>query len=232
MSQYEQQLGHFANRLARELLQHQIAASVDNASLRDYSVKLRLTRLGTDLGNVVLYYSPKRNSYRLVLQELTAHHYDDYILAAFERLAGANSPAIIPPGYSAYVDGTFDHGRVGYGAVVICDGAVVQELFGRVLDNENSRQVAGELAAVQAVVRWCEARGVPEINIYYDYTGIEQWALGRWQANMRLTQQYYQFMRSTPVAVHFRKVQSHSGNRWNDRADALARRGAATGGEG
>jgi ribonuclease HI len=230
MSQYARQLQHFAQKLVEELKQHRITAAIDDASLREYSLKLRLSYQGADLGNAVLYYSPKKNSYRLVLQELTAHDHDETIAAAFHKLAGTDTPASpTAQGYVAYVDGSYDNGRVGYGALILRDGVVAAELFGRVSDADESRQVAGELAAVQAVIRWCAANGVERISIYYDYTGIEHWALGRWQANTPLTQRYRQFMQSAPVAVVFHKVQSHSGNRWNDRADALARRGAATG---
>jgi ribonuclease HI len=127
---------------------------------------------------------------------------------------------------SAYVDGSFVDGRVGYGAVILRNGTPVQELWGAVEKYTESRQVAGELAAVMRVVDYCRAHRISEVDVYYDYAGVEMWACGRWKANLPMTQAYRQYMQNSPVKVNFCKVKSHSGNRWNEHADALARRGA------
>ncbi|MFQ3660668.1 MAG: RNase H family protein [Anaerolineae bacterium] len=134
-------------------------------------------------------------------------------------------------GYRAYVDGSFINGRVGYGAVILHGDEIVTELSGEVTSYQESRQVAGELSAVMRVVAYCKAQGIPQIDIFYDYAGVEMWATGRWKAKLPMTQAYQQYMSSSTVKVRFHKVTSHSGNPWNDYADALARKGA-TGGAG
>jgi viroplasmin and RNaseH domain-containing protein len=131
-------------------------------------------------------------------------------------------------GYEIYVDGSFINGRTGYGAVILKDGEVVDELSGAVSDPSvaYARQVAGELLAVEESLRWCEKHSVNEVSIFYDYYGIEKWATGRWKANQPLTVNYREFVRGSGVRVHWHKVNSHAGDRWNDRADALAKKGA------
>ena len=55
--------------------------------------------------------------------------------------------------YEIYVDGSFINGATGYGAVILKNGAVVDELYGAVAATEvnNTRQVAGELIAVRSL---------------------------------------------------------------------------------
>jgi len=105
---------------------------------------------------------------------------------------------------------------------------VVDELFGAVAAAEvsNTRQVAGELIAVKESLKWCREHSIDEVSIYYDYLGIEKWATAQWKTNQPLTKEYARFVQECPIKIHWRKVASHTGNRWNDRADALAKKGA------
>jgi len=132
--------------------------------------------------------------------------------------------------YESYVDGSFINGATGYGAVILKNGAVVDELYGAVAATEvnNTRQVAGELIAVREALKWCCKHSISEVSIYYDYLGIEKWATGQWKTNQPLTREYARFVRECPIKIHWHKVDSHSGNRWNDRADALAKKGAGS----
>jgi ribonuclease HI len=117
-------------------------------------------------------------------------------------------------------------GGVGYGAVLLKDGEVVTELSGGVERDIKSRQVAGELVAVMRLLTYCADHSIDAVEIFYDYTGIEMWATGRWKTNTPLTQRYVAFVKRSPVNITWQKVKSHSGDTWNDRADELARQGA------
>jgi ribonuclease HI len=130
--------------------------------------------------------------------------------------------------FEIYVDGSFINGATGYGAVVLENGKVVDELSGAVDASEvnETRQVAGELAAVREALNWCCKHSVDEVSIYYDYLGIEKWATRQWKTNQPLTKDYARFVAECPIKIHWHKVDSHTGNRWNDRADALAKQGA------
>ena len=132
--------------------------------------------------------------------------------------------------FEIYVDGSFINGATGYGAVVLEDGKVVDELSGVVDASEvnETRQVAGELVAVKEALNWCREHSVDEVSIYYDYLGIEKWATRQWKTNQPLTKDYARFVAECPIRIHWHKVDSHTGNRWNDRADALAKLGAGS----
>lgn len=127
--------------------------------------------------------------------------------------------------YEAYVDGSYAKRRVGYGAVLLKDGEPIEQFSGEVTEDTSSRQVAGELVAVMTVITYCEENAIDEVAIYYDYTGIKNWAVGAWKTNKALTQRYAAFMKRAKVRVRWHKVKAHSGNRWNDVADELAKAG-------
>jgi ribonuclease HI len=132
--------------------------------------------------------------------------------------------------FEIYVDGSFINGATGFGAVILENGKVVDELSGAVDASKvnGTRQVAGELAAVKEALNWCLEHSVKEVSIYYDYLGIEKWPTGQWKTKQPLTKEYARFVRECPIKIHWRKVDSHTGNRWNDRADLLAKQGAGS----
>ncbi len=129
----------------------------------------------------------------------------------------------------AYVDGAWVDGGVGYGFVILDRSSIIAERSESVPKGPwaDSRQVGGELLAMMAVLAWCEERSVPEITVFYDYEGIRSWAVGEWKANKEITRTYVGEMRRCSVKVRWVKVKSHSGDRYNDRVDRLAKDGAA-----
>lgn len=59
---------------------------------------------------------------------------------------------------------------------------------------------------------------IEEIDIYYDYEGVEKWCTGAWKANKSGTISYKQFYDEIKksVKVSFNKVKGHSGDKYND----------------
>lgn len=137
----------------------------------------------------------------------------------------------------AYVDGSFDEkiGRYAFGCVMIMpNGEIVRESGNG--DNPDSlalRNVTGEMLGAMYAVKWCEKNGYSGIKICYDYLGIEKWALGEWKAKNALTQKYAEFMRenSKKLNISFQKIAAHTGNKYNEEADKLAK-AALTEGKG
>lgn len=53
---------------------------------------------------------------------------------------------------------------------------------GNDLEMASMRNVAGEILGAMAAVEKAEELGLSQLIIYYDYSGIEAWATGEWQA--------------------------------------------------
>ena len=193
---------------------------------------MSVQRAGQCFGHVNLYYSPKKDQFSLRTHELEDQVVIPDLEACWDRLSSPDADcaarANAAAGYQAYTDGSYMDEAIGYGVVVLKDGNPVAELSGPVEEEalQGMRQVGGELQAVYRTIEWCQAHDVQDTAIFYDYAGIEKWATGEWKANNPATRAYAAFIRDCPVAVRWHKVESHSGNRWNDRADQLAKLGA------
>ena len=128
----------------------------------------------------------------------------------------------------AYVDGSFNAktGEYSFGAVIFQSGKTAEynEKFN---DTEMAemRNVAGEIKGAEFVMRYCIERGIKSVKIVYDYMGIEAWATGKWKTNKSGTIAYKAYYDSIKdkLIVEFEKVKGHSGDKYNDRADALAK---------
>ena len=128
----------------------------------------------------------------------------------------------------AYVDGSFllEDFEFSYGAVIFHNGEM-KEFSEKFSDPElvTMRNVAGEIKGAEFVMRYCLENNITEIDIYYDYMGIEKWCTGEWKANKPGTIDYRDFYNSIKdkLKVNFVKVKGHSGDKYNDLADKLAK---------
>lgn len=127
--------------------------------------------------------------------------------------------------FEVYTDGSFTKGKYSYGYAFVKAGEVVFESYGIGEDPEASsmRNVAGEIAAVRHAVEKARSLNV-RIRIYHDYSGISHWVTGDWQAKNKFTQAYVEFMRAHRGLYEFQKVAGHSGDRFNDYVDRLAKK--------
>jgi ribonuclease HI len=130
-------------------------------------------------------------------------------------------------GHHIFIDGSYIAGSVGYGVVVLYNGEVIEELSGKVDEPHflGMNQVGGELVGVLMAVEWCSNNQIDSVSLHYDYKGIYQWANGDWKANKPGTLLYQQEAQKWNIKIDWQKVESHSGNRWNDQADRLAKKG-------
>lgn len=132
-------------------------------------------------------------------------------------------------GLFIYVDGSFsvDKGNYSYGLVAVKDGEIIYKDKGKGFDKEaiSLRNVSGEVLGARMAVEYAIENGFKEITIAYDYQGVESWALGTWKRNNRITIDYNEFMQSkmNEVKIRFKKIKGHSGHKYNDLADKLAK---------
>ena len=128
----------------------------------------------------------------------------------------------------AYVDGSFniETCEFSFGAVIFVDGKTLtfSEKFDDV-ELATMRNVAGEIKGSEFVLRYCREHKIPAVEIYHDYEGIAAWAEGRWKTNKMGTMAYKQIFDeiAKTVDVTFVKVKGHSGDKYNDMADRLAK---------
>jgi ribonuclease HI len=128
----------------------------------------------------------------------------------------------------AYVDGSFNifTKYYGYGGFIMHNNQkYIIQGKGNAPNLVEMRNVAGEIIGCQEACKKAIQLGIRDIDIFYDYAGIKEWATGSWDRKKEETKQYYYFMQSIkPILnINFRKVEGHSGNEGNDEADRLAK---------
>lgn len=130
---------------------------------------------------------------------------------------------------TAYIDGSYDQatGCYSFGGVLI-DGKIQKTFFKKYELDEyaEARNVAGEIKGAGYIIQYAIHQGIKELNIVYDYEGIEKWYTGIWKANSLIAKAYVNFMEKVKdqIKINFIKVKSHSHNKYNDMADELAKK--------
>ncbi|MGG3943011.1 viroplasmin family protein [Peribacillus psychrosaccharolyticus] len=130
----------------------------------------------------------------------------------------------------AFVDGSYDEKSkvYGFGVVLVSKDGTTEEIIGS--DNNkdyvDTRNVAGEIEGVQSAITHAVGKGYKKIAIFYDYTGIEKWANGEWNAKATIAKDYVVFITDMRrcIDIEYHKVKAHSGIEYNEKADELAKR--------
>lgn len=140
------------------------------------------------------------------------------------------TPTFKEGGLLAYVDGSFNvkTSEYGYGCVLLEGQNVIKELYGNGSSEEyvSMRNVSGEILGSEAAITYAMENGYDTIFIYYDYEGIEKWANGMWKTNKPGTIRYAEFVAESKkqIEIGFVKVEAHTGDFYNERADLLAKK--------
>lgn len=128
----------------------------------------------------------------------------------------------------AYIDGSYDDsiGRFSYAAIMFLgDKKVCYLNCSDDAELKEIRNVAGELLAACYVMEYCVKHKIKSVEINYDYIGIEYWATKEWKAKNEFTKRYAKFTEKYLglINITFNKIKSHSGNKYNDEVDKLAK---------
>ncbi|MFA5577437.1 MAG: ribonuclease H family protein [Tissierellaceae bacterium] len=128
----------------------------------------------------------------------------------------------------AYVDGSFSLEKFEYSYGIVFLTVAGKETFSGKEDHRDlaeMRNVSGELKGAMEAMKIALDRNIVTLYLHYDYTGIENWALGNWKTNKEGTKNYKEFYDSIKgkLKVKFIKVKAHSGVKYNEEADKLAK---------
>lgn len=130
----------------------------------------------------------------------------------------------------AFCDGSYDDKlkRYSYGVLIIYDNFKESELYGYSNNPKylSSRNIIGEILGVINALDWAVSNGYPKIKVYYDYEGLEKWISGEWKAESETAKMFvhiYKNKYADIIQLEFEKTKGHSNNKFNDRADELAK---------
>ena len=132
-----------------------------------------------------------------------------------------------PKNSYAFVDGSFNSITkiYGYGGFIFHENKkYILQGKGNDPSLVEMRNVAGEILGAQNAIEKAIELNIKEMDLFYDYNGIEMWAIGEWKRNKEGTINYYEFYQSikNKIKVNFKKVLAHSGIEGNEEADKLA----------
>lgn len=143
-------------------------------------------------------------------------------------VAGEDPTKAPATGLHIYIDGSYDSKskQFSYGLVGFFHGERFEEA--RAFSDPEAavhRNVAGELYGAYRALQIALERKSPELDLYFDYAGIREWATGAWRAKNPLTRAYATTYNrfKTDVHVRFHKIAAHTGHPLNERADELAK---------
>ncbi len=147
---------------------------------------------------------------------------------ALAWITGMAAPA--PGGIRVFVDGSFSPGfpYSGWAFVVTENDEEIARGAGLTAFEAESRNIDGEVMASYQAMRWLDAHDKNGV-ICHDYEGIARWAKGEWQAKSNIAKRYVSAVQPYLHRVKFEKVAAHTGVKWNELVDELAKKAIAQG---
>ena len=141
-------------------------------------------------------------------------------------LDGMQAPT--PDGIRVFVDGSFSpgFGPAGWAFVVTEDDKELARGSGITAFDAESRNIDGEVMASFQAMKWLDAYDKMGV-ICHDYEGIARWAKGEWQAKSNIAKMYVSAAKPYLHRVQFEKVAAHTGVKWNELVDKLAKEAIA-----
>jgi len=141
-------------------------------------------------------------------------------------ISGMEAP--VPDGIRVFVDGSFspDFPKSGWAFVVTENDVEIARGSGITAFDAESRNIDGEVMASFQAMRWLDSNDRTG-TICHDYEGIARWAKGEWQAKSNIAKRYVAAAQPYLHRVSFEKVEAHTGVKWNELVDKLAKEAIA-----
>ncbi len=131
----------------------------------------------------------------------------------------------------AFCDGSYDatKNRYSFGVLVIDKALQEHEICGSSQNAKyiSSNNIIGEMLGAINAMDWAVSNGYEKLRIYHDYEGLSKWLSGEWAAKSDVAKMFvglYNDKYKDLLHVEFGKVKGHSNNKYNDKADELAKR--------
>jgi len=216
----EKEIEKKLNEANQALYKDQIKLVLNAEKTRDYQAQVIVYQTDIKKGKAIVYYSVRKSSFRLRFLNLE----DVELKAKIEKqFSGSN----IDKGLVAYVDGSYLNGTAAYGVVLLKDNQVIEELNGTLEAKDSTyHQIGGELKAALEAMKWAVKNGYQTLTICYDYAGVKSFATNEWQAENELARFYQSETKRLGIKINWVKIAAHTGNKWNERADTLAKEAA------
>lgn len=128
----------------------------------------------------------------------------------------------------AYVDGSYNGETGDYSCGVVFFFKGKKKQFAKKGTDKKlaeMRNVAGEIMGAEMAMREAVKLGVSYLTIVHDYQGVASWCTGEWKTNKEGTKAYKAYFDSIQglIDIRFEKVKGHSGDKYNELADSLAK---------
>ena len=134
--------------------------------------------------------------------------------------------------FKVYTDGSnIADTTYSYGFVVLDNNEnLICEAYQGFKTDEYSkhRNIAGECFGVIDALKWCHRNNIRNILIYHDYIGLKKWADNEWKTNSPISIRYkyeIDLFKKQGLNIEFVWIKGHNGDKWNERADELAKMG-------
>lgn len=134
--------------------------------------------------------------------------------------------------YSFFVDGSFNKyfQKIGFGVVCVF-GKIIHEhsqtlTKNQIKDFSDSLNIVGEVFGSLYAIEYAIKNKIQKIKIYFDYEGIEKWAIKAWGAKSKIALYYVdqiEKLKKNNIEIHFQKVKAHVDIKYNEIADKLAK---------
>ena len=113
---------------------------------------------------------------------------------------------------NTYISGSFNASIsvFGYGGLIFHNGQKY-----KIIGNVNNTKlfklgaVSSQILACQEVIKKSIELNIKNINIYYDYDGIEKWANGDWKSNKDETINYHNFIQNVKSKINIKFIKNN-----------------------
>ena len=129
-----------------------------------------------------------------------------------------------------YVDGSYMNDTIGWGWIKVRnDKQIGSDCGGIKPTQETSRNITGELQGTMFAVKNAIMTNIKDIYIGHDYQGISCYVRKEWKPKSQEAKHYTEWMLNAitkyNLNINFFKIKGHTGNKWNEIVDEVAKLG-------